>query len=178
VGVAEQLQTLTDAEVADLLALVKSRRAASPAARVEAEAAAYRERVAEREAREAADPELQRSRHAAALEAEHKREAERKTELADLEALAKLDPRTLAQPHLEQGETAIHRCLECRVPAFDAKLIGSLGMLLCLPCHARHRLKCDVCGAGKGVLANWCTDFKWRCDTCAAEYLAKAEAAR
>jgi hypothetical protein len=176
-GVADRLETLTDAEVSDLLTLVQSRRAASPDARAEAEAAAYRERIAEREAREAADPELQRSRREAALEAQRKHEQERRTEIADLEAMAKVDPSTLAQPRLEQGETAMRRCFECRVPAFEAKPVGGLGAL-CLPCHARHRLHCDACDAHKGVLAKWCTDFKWRCDSCASEYLALAEAAR
>jgi hypothetical protein len=174
---AEQLATLTDAEVADLVVLVQSRRAASTEGKLEVAAAEYSAKIAERAAREAADPALQRTRREDALEAQRKQEHNRRIEIADLEAMAKKDPRILAQPHLDLGETAFHRCFECRVPAFEAKQVGGLGVL-CLPCHARHRLKCDACGAHKGVLTKWCTDFKWRCEPCAAEYLAQAEAAR
>jgi hypothetical protein len=168
---AEQLATLSDTEVAELLALVRARRAASGEGRAEADAAAYAATIAEREAREAADPELQRSRREAALEAQRRAEQERATELAELEALAKRDPRVLAQPRLDNGETATYRCSECHVPIFEGRLTGLA--VLCGPHYAKHRLKCDVCGAGEGVLTTRFRDRKWRCDTCAAAHVAQ-----
>jgi hypothetical protein len=167
---AEQLATLSDTEAAELLALVRSHRAVSPEGKLEAEAAEYAAKIAEREAREAADPELQRQRKEASIEAQRRAEQELATELADLEAMAARDPRALAQPFIDAGHSDAFRCSQCGVQSFEAKLTG--GLVLCGPHWAQHRLKCDACGAGKGIRSRLCADGSWRCDGCVDAYVA------
>lgn len=79
------------------------------------------------------------------------------------------DARITARINATSLEPA-YRCVECRVGCFTAKQVAG-AIILCLPCFAKHRLRCDAC-SGKDVLAQRCSDNAWRCDACAAEYRA------
>jgi hypothetical protein len=107
--------------------------------------------------------------------AQRKAEAERKQKLEDLRALARLssppDPRpsvTGPPGFMMIGDaSALITCRECRQEVWGEYILCGIATL-CGPCHARHALRCDQCGAHSNVITRYYTDGSFRCDPCGA----------
>ena len=174
-----EIATLTDSEVVALRDVLRASRDPQELAEIEARSREIEERerraqhdqeIAESAARAARDPIAQELFRKAAEQAK----ADAAAEIAQLRTEARLDIEAQVAEKRAQGfRSSLNPCRDCGVQAFQIKQVGLTHVTYCLACHARHRLRCDVCGAhdDKSIPTSWCPgDQTFRCPTCLEDY--------
>ena len=135
--------------------------------------AEYEREIAASMERAARDPIAQELFRKARAQAE----ADHRAEIAKLREEAKLDTAAIAADKLRQGwELGMWVCRDCGVHTARIKRLAQGGIFLCEACHAKHRLRCDVCGAhdDRSIPTDFCPgDARFRCPKCLAAYAAQ-----